>query len=53
MLDRLTNFVGSTVLSVILVFGLLFLAFGNWKLDNSPRTASNIERPAPAVPTPQ
>lgn len=49
MLDRLNAFIGSTVLALALVYGLMFLALGNWQLpDLTPRTASNIGETAPA-----
>ena len=49
MLERLHNFIGSTVLALALVYGLAYLALGNWTMaDVSPQTASNIEQTAPA-----
>jgi hypothetical protein len=51
MLERLNIFVGSTVLSLIIVFGALYLAFGNWTAADLQRSATNIERGT--APTPQ
>jgi hypothetical protein len=52
MLERLNVFIGSLVLSLMIVFGVMYAAVGNWKPEDlGIRTASTAE-PAPAQQQP-
>jgi hypothetical protein len=55
MLERLNIFVGSLVLSVLIVFGAMYAAVGDWKTEDlGIKTASTAEQApqqqSPAAP---
>lgn len=54
MLDRLNIFIGSLVLSLMIVFGAMYAAVGTWTpQDFGIQTASSLDAPQPPAPTPQ
>ncbi len=42
MIERISTFIGNVVLAVALVFGAMYLAFGNWNADGL-RTALSVK----------
>ena len=54
MLERINGFIGSLVLSLMLVFGAMYAAVGTWTpQDFGIRTASTSEAPQQPASTPQ
>lgn len=52
MLERLNIFVGSLVLSLLIVFGAMYGAMGDWKTEDlGIKTASTADQASPQQPT--
>lgn len=54
MLERINVFIGSLVLSLMIVFGVMYAAVGTWTpQDFGMQTASTVETPPQPAATPQ
>ena len=54
MLERINVFIGSLVLSLMIVFGAMYAAVGTWTpQDFGMQTASTSDTPQQPAPTPQ